>query len=421
MKPFLADFYNKGIENLTLVAELAKWSASLKERWALAALQKDVAQPEARIWGCVRKQQAQQRYNNMFFGRATAPAPEAIVARPQTAQPWVAGTTAPQVLAPAPPPAPVRLSTAPPSLAAALAPHTVPTAILVSQPEPGNASPGGGGAAPPAGPPAWIIELLELIATNKRQFLRKLMAHLAEATRRKLHILSFDTQMYLVWASLHLPSTWISDLEKTLRQLLRAYALATPAARAIAGAPGSPDGATLVIKFKPVYHCGGIGTGAVSFHIGLINVQKKDSQVKVEMLGAYSRETNPVSKELESLALKKLGVALSQLGDASGWPRLVEQNIRDWQKIDFVLAPITTAPCANLSIANAPMNALKDEGVGGLHTAPTSITHACYEGDFLAASVSLWFHKDCDRYLQNLDRFILLAALCSIRRRAHEI
>ena len=122
-----------------------------------------------------------------------------------------------------------------------------------------------------------------------------------------------------------------------------------------------------------------------------------------------------------TLLNKKLGVPLSQLGDASGWPRLVEQNIRDWQKIDFALAPITTAPCANLSIANAPMNALKDEGVGGLHTAPTSIIHACYEGDFLAASVSLWFHKDCDRYLQNLDRFILLAALCSIRRRAHEI
>ena len=115
MKPFLADFYNKGIENLTLVAELAKWNASLKERWALAALEKDVAQPEAWIGGCVRKQQAQQRYNNMSFGRATAPAPEALVARPQTAQPWVAGVTAPQVLAPAPPPAPVRLSTAPPS------------------------------------------------------------------------------------------------------------------------------------------------------------------------------------------------------------------------------------------------------------------------------------------------------------------
>ena len=301
--------------------------------------------------------------------------------------------TAPQVLAPAPPPAPVRLSTAPPSLAAALAPDTVPTAIPVSQPEPGNTSPGGGGAAPPAGPPAWIIKLLELIATNKRQFLRKLMAHLAEATRDKLHILSFDTQMYVAWASLHLPSTWMGDLEKTLRQLLRVYALTTPAAQAIAGAPGSPDGANLVIKFKPVYPCGGIGTGAVSFHIGLINVQKKDSQVKVEMLGAYSSETNPVSKELESLAFKKLGVALSQLGDASGWPRLAEQNIRAWQKMDFVLAPITTAPCANLSIANAPMNALKDEGVGGLHTAPTSIIHACYEGDFLAASVSLSFQR----------------------------
>ena len=203
--------------------------------------------------------------------------------------------------------------------------------------------------------------------------------------------------------------------------MLRAYALAAPAARAIAGAPGSPDGASLVIKFKPVYHCGGIGTGAVSFHIGLINVQKKDSQVEVEMLGAYSSETNPVSKELESLALKKLGVALSQLGDASGWPRLVEQNIRDWQKMDFTLAPVTAAPCANLFIANAPMNALKDEGVRGLHTARTSIIHACYEGDFPAASVSLSFHKDSDRYRQKLDRFILLAALCSIRRRAHEI
>ena len=421
MKHLLADFYNEGIENPILVAELAKWNASLKERWALAALEKDVAQPEAWIWGCIRKQQAQQRYNIMSFGRATAPAPEALVARPQTAQPRVAGMTAPQVLAPAPPPAPVRLSTAPLSLAAAFVPDAVPTAIPVSQPEPGNASPGGGGAAPPAGPPAWIIKLLELIATNKRQFLRKLMAHLAEATRDKLHILSFDTQMYVAWASLHLPSTWMGDLEKTLRQLLRVYALTTPAAQAISGAPGSPDGANLVIKFKPVYPCGGIGTGAVSFHIGLINVQKKDSQVKVEMLGAYSSETNPVSKELESLAFKKLGVALSQLGDASGWPRLAEQNIRAWQKMDFVLAPITTAPCANLSIANAPMNALKDEGVGGLHTAPTSIIHACYEGDFLAASVSLRFHKDSDIYLQTLDRFILLAALCSLRRRAHEI
>ena len=329
----------------------------------------------------------------MSFGRATPPAPEALVARLQTAQPWVAGVTAPQALAPAPPPAPVRLSTAPPSLAAALAPDAVPTAIPVSQPEPGNASPGGGGAAPPAGPPAWIIELVELIATNARQFLRKFMAHLAEATRRKLHILSFDIQMYLVRASLHLPSTWMGDLEKTLRQLLRAYALATLAARAIAGAPGSLDGASLVIKFKPVYHCGGIGTGAVSFHIGLINVQKKDSQVKVELLGAYSSETNLVLKELESLAFKKLGVALSQLGDASGWPRLVEQNVWDWQKMEFAWARSTTAPCANLSIANAPMNALKDEGVGGLHTAPTSIIHACYEGDFLAASVSLSFQR----------------------------
>ena len=132
MKPFLADFYNKGIENLTLVAELAKWNASLKERWALAALEKDVAQPEAWIWGCIRKQQAQQRYNIMSFGRATAPAPEALVARLQTAQPRVAGMTAPQVLAPAPPPAPVRFSTAPPSLAAALAPDAVPMAIPVS-------------------------------------------------------------------------------------------------------------------------------------------------------------------------------------------------------------------------------------------------------------------------------------------------
>ena len=45
MKPFLADFYNEGVENLTLVAELAKWNASLEETWALAALEKDVAQP----------------------------------------------------------------------------------------------------------------------------------------------------------------------------------------------------------------------------------------------------------------------------------------------------------------------------------------------------------------------------------------
>ena len=49
------------------------------------------------------------------------------------------------------------------------------------------------------------------------------------------------------------------------------------------------------------------------------------------------------------MVFKKLGVALSQLGDASGWPRLVEQNIRDWQQMDFALAPITTAPRANLS------------------------------------------------------------------------
>ena len=49
------------------------------------------------------------------------------------------------------------------------------------------------------------------------------------------------------------------------------------------------------------------------------------------------------------MVFKKLGVALSQLGDASGWPRLVEQTIRDWQQMDFALAPITTAPCANLS------------------------------------------------------------------------
>ena len=132
VKPFLADFFNAGIEHLILVAELAKWNASLKKRLALAALEMDVAQPEAWIWRCIRKQRAQQRYNSMSFERATAPVPEALVARPQTAQPCVAGVAAPQVLAPAPPPAPVKLSTAPPSLAAALAPDAVPMAIPVS-------------------------------------------------------------------------------------------------------------------------------------------------------------------------------------------------------------------------------------------------------------------------------------------------
>ena len=56
-----------------------------------------------------------------------------------------------------------------------------------------------------------------LIATTKRQFLRKVMAHLAEAIRHKFRNLSFVTLMYLVWASLHLPSAWMGDLEKILR------------------------------------------------------------------------------------------------------------------------------------------------------------------------------------------------------------
>ena len=386
MNPMIAEYYNQHVHQANLIAELANWKNELKEKWALSAMEKQVAQPEAWIWGCINRQKQQMRLHNIQYGKATAPMMDRTPSTGSTAQPWVAGTTAPEVWAPpvSPPPRPALApSPAPPAV---LPRHSESVDIPLSQPERRAASPASASGAAPGGPPAWIIEALQQSSSNKRLFLRSFMEHVPEATRGKLYALPFDTQMHLAWASLHLPSTWTGDLDKTVRQLLKAHAATTPAVSAIAASPGLPGGANRNVKLKPVYHGAGIGSGALSVQIGVLNVHRKYPQVKVELLGAYSSELNPLSEQIEKVVFRKLGVPLTQLGDATGWPSLVEQNIQDWKKMDFVLTPITSAPCTNISIANSRMNALKKGGVGGLHTPPTSIIHSCYEGDYLAAS-----------------------------------
>ena len=258
------------------------------------------------------------------------------------------------------------------------------TGIAFSQSETSSTSPRGTSLSNIL-PPEWVVKMLESIHEQKN-FLRAFTSKISEESKSKMRLLSARSQIHVAWATLHSPRAWSGDVDASVQSLLRAHALTTSAEQSIAPPLGLAGGKNMAIQIKPMYHCGGIGTGAYSLDIAVKNMQNKYPHVKMELLGAYSSETNPYSKEIEHIVFKKMSREVTQLGQAEGWPAIVDQNIKDWQQMNFVLAPVTTAPCTNLSIANTELNGLKDEGVGGLRTMPTAVIHACYEGDCLAAS-----------------------------------
>ena len=344
---------------------LSRCSLTKVQSWVLSCMQKQINKPEPWIWACVKKDGLQQQYRDVAQSLGhPAPASGPFAARGAAPGDTVAAAPAP--LHAAPPHAEVTQPFPPPPAA----PRVEMVAPRATTPPPSQAS------GTSLRPPFWVREAVALATRDKRAFLRSFVSKLSPPVQGLFYGIPMESQVFAAWSILHMPKAW-SDPDLAVRSMISVMATMFPAVISAVG----PGTAGQELFFKPVFHCAGGGTGLIALHCALIILGQLRPDVSLRLLVGWSSETWKEAQELEHELGNRLKRETHCIGDARSWPRLVRENSDAWKSEDFTLLSITTAPCTCISRANTGLNALKGQGDEGLHTAPTNVIHACYEGD----------------------------------------
>lgn len=351
-------------------------STSCLSRWAITAMQKQVHTPEAWIHACLGRVRTArelrdlrgsglvQQAGDMAPQDFTTPASPMLQSGGQADGQW--GTV------------PVQSSINPSASVAATCVQVMnqqtPTTerFALSQGSPGR-MPSDGERTPPD----WAVSLIQSAQTDKRAFLTGFMKQLInEADVEAFMEMSPEMQVHMAWALLHIPASW-SNVTGTFRQMIYVH-------KKFDKPPAALQSTKQSITIKPIFLCSGSGTGMVAFMRAVEIVRAQRTDVRIAIAGTWCFEIDERATKVEQQVAKNLNVDIHQCGNVEQWLEIVQVNAPEWRSQDFILASLTSAPCTCISGANSSLNALKNGGSGGLHTAPTNLIHACYAGDHAA-------------------------------------
>lgn len=358
------------IYDCNLRQQLKKYDTWTKQQWISAAMVQEVRNPEAWIGGCIKRQRVKdnlKQAKDMGYDGA---------GQPPAARPWVVGQPSNGSAS--------RASSTETNGGLPIG-HPGPRGGGAPQPAAGGACAAGGfpssqGHPPcPDGPPTWVRELVQLATTDKTAFLRGFISKLPEAGQAAFYGNPPQTQIFVAWSVLHVPRAW-NDADAVMKQVLIVVEKMKP--EPVAELPLADTNKRLTLK--PIFHGGGCGTGLMSLVLAFKIVQEKRPDVHLECRGAWSSEVDNVALNIEKLLAEKLQVDLTQVGDLRRWPGLVQDNVHEWKKDDFILASITTTPFLKISGGTAELDKRKSGDDGGLHTYPTNLFHCAFEGDVAA-------------------------------------
>ena len=195
----------------------------------------------------------------------------------------------------------------------------------------------------PQSPPEWVIGMHKNFK-NKDKVMSLFRGSIDRDKIVQLSTLPLPMQLYIAFSCMLNPSAWQSVNEYVGRCIATFERLESP------GAPAPSFGMqTKSIPLVIITVGYGMGLGHTAVHAALQHVSRGTSTANLQLVGAYSFETDTVAVEVETKIANELGWTLHVCGDASGLVQFVKNNASSWKGCKVLL--MTRLPSGKSSTA----------------------------------------------------------------------
>ena len=200
-------------------------------------------------------------------------------------------------------------------------------------------------------PPEWATEMHKNMK-DKSKVMELFFSNVEGDKIAQLSKLSLPMQLHIAVSCMLNPSAWQSVNEYVVRCMATLERLENPGAAAPSSS-GQPKTIQLVVITVGY----GMGLGHMAVHAALQHVSRGVSSAMLQLVGAYSFETDMAAVEVEKTIASRLHWTLHVCGDASGLVPFVKNNASAWKG------------CKVLLMSRLPRGkALTEGGVGHAHT-----------------------------------------------------